>query len=303
VNHIELGYVAVEVADPAALASFLTGVVGLAPGAPTADGDLTFTNDDDAQRLVVAEGPRDDLVALGIEATDAAAFDATVARLAAAGHEPAEADDRRRRARRVERLVTMDAPWGSTVEVVLGLKRAPVPPPTPLVPGGFLTAGLGFGHAVVATTAFDEAVRFATEGLGMARSDWLETEIAEGIALEVQFLHCNARHHTLALARAPFVLPQALHHVMVEVNDRDDVGRAYDRAVAAGLPIPNGLGRHDNDHMFSFYVASPAGFQVEVGHGARRITEPWADDRRYDRISAWGHHPVTPAPAAPGSTP
>jgi hypothetical protein len=41
--------------------------------------------------------------------------------------------------------------------------------------------------------------------------------------------------------------------------------------------------------MFSFYLRTPAGFQLEVGHGARVITEDWADDRRYDRISAWGH--------------
>ena len=83
---------------------------------------------------------------------------------------------------------------------------------------------------------------------------------------------------------------------MFETRDRDDVGRAYDRAFAAGLPLPNGLGRHDNDQMFSFYVTSPAGFQVEVGHGARQISEPWTGDRRYDQISAWGHQPVVPGP-------
>ena len=79
---------------------------------------------------------------------------------------------------------------------------------------------------------------------------------------------------------------------MVETNDRDDVGAAFDRAWATDLAIPNGLGRHDNDGMFSFYVASPAGFQVEVGHGARVITDGWDDNRRYDRISAWGHQPL-----------
>ena len=59
--------------------------------------------------------------------------------------------------------------------------------------------------------------------------------------------------------------------------------------------IPNGLGRHDNDGMFSFYVQSPAGFQVEVGHGARVVTDDWDDNRRYDRISAWGHQPLRQA--------
>jgi hypothetical protein len=122
--------------------------------------------------------------------------------------------------------------------------------------------------------------------------DWLEMEIAAGIELEVRFFHCNERHHTVALGKAPFELPQKLHHMMFETNERDDVGAAFDRVWATDLAIANGLGRHDNDGMFSFYVASPAGFQVEVGHGARVITKPWNDDRRYDRISSWGHQPV-----------
>jgi catechol 2,3-dioxygenase-like lactoylglutathione lyase family enzyme len=145
---------------------------------------------------------------------------------------------------------------------------------------------------VFTTTEFDESHRFLVEGLGLAQSDWLEMEIAPGIDLEVRFYHCNERHHSVALARAPFDLPQKLHHVMFETNERDDVGRAFDRVWASDLAIANGLGRHDNDGMFSFYVVSPAGFQVEVGYGGRRVVEPWTDDRRYDRISAWGHQPV-----------
>ena len=36
-------------------------------------------------------------------------------------------------------------------------------------------------------------------------------------------------------------------------------------------------------------MQTPAGFQIEFGHGARVITKDWDDNRRYDRISAWGH--------------
>lgn len=292
-NHsMELAYVQVEVADPVALVPFFTDIVGLAPGEPTADGDPTWSDDDAVQRVIVGRGPRNDLAALGFEMLDAAAFDATLARIAAAGYATTDGDAGRCHARRVDRLVTVDAPWGSTVELTLGLARRSSPVSTPLMPAGFVTVGQGFGHVVVATTAFDESVHLVTEGLGMVQSDWIQTSIAEGIDLEVRFFHCNARHHTLALARAPFELPQTLHHVMFETNDRDDVGRAYDRAFAAGLPLPSGLGVHDNDRMFSFYVASPAGFQVEIGHGARRISEPWTDNRRYDSTSVWGHQPV-----------
>jgi len=175
---------------------------------------------------------------------------------------------------------------------VRGLARSTIPFQSTLVPGGFLTEGAGFGHAVFATTALDETHRFVVDVLGFAQSDWLETELAPGIALEVRFYHCNARHHSLAFARTPFELPQKLHHLMFETNSRDDVGTAFDRAWASGLSIPNCLGRHDNDGMFSFYVASPAGFLVEIGHGARTIDTPWAGNRRYDRISAWGHQPL-----------
>jgi Glyoxalase/Bleomycin resistance protein/Dioxygenase superfamily len=106
------------------------------------------------------------------------------------------------------------------------------------------------------------------------------------------YYQSNPRHHSLALARAPFALPQRLHHFMVEVADRDDVGYAFDRAWNAGCTIASGLGHHPNDQMFSFYVASPAGFQVEVGHGARLVTEDWDENRSYDRISTWGHQPL-----------
>jgi hypothetical protein len=84
---------------------------------------------------------------------------------------------------------------------------------------------------------------------------------------------------------------------MVETNDLDDVGAAFDRAWVTDLAIPNGFGRHDNDGMFSFYVASPAGFAVEVGHGARTIGEDW-DDSRHHRVSARGHQPLRPQPTA-----
>jgi 2,3-dihydroxybiphenyl 1,2-dioxygenase len=294
-RRIELAYLGIEVPDPASLTPFFGDVVGLVPGDPTADGAVPWRNDDKAQRVIVERGAANDASYVGFEAVDATAFDATVTRLATAGCTVDEGTDADTHRRRVERLVRTNAPWGVTVEVVLGLADASTPFASPLVPGGFLTAGVGFGHVVFATTAFDASHAFLVDGLGLVQSDWLETELAPGIALEVHFYHCNARHHTVALAKAPFELPQRLHHVMFETNRRDDVGLAFDRAWATELAIPNGLGRHDNDGMFSFYVASPAGFLVEVGHGARVVGDDWDDDRRYDRISAWGHQPLRSA--------
>jgi 2,3-dihydroxybiphenyl 1,2-dioxygenase len=294
-NHqLELGYLVLELPEPDILNGVLADIVGLIPGAPTASGLSTWRDDHRAYRLILQPGPANDAVAVGFEAVDAAAFDATVARLGAAGHRVTE-DGGEAEGRQVQRLARTTTPWGPDVEIVLSLAEATTPFSSPLVPGGFLTDQVGFGHLVFATTAFDQSAAFLTEGLGMRQSDWLEMEIAEGITLEVRFYHCNARHHTIALARAPFDLPQVLHHVMFEANDRDDVGAAFDRLWASDLGIPNGLGRHDNDGMFSFYLQTPSGFQIEFGHGARVITDDWNDNRPYDAISAWGHQPLRQA--------
>lgn len=291
-HQLELGYLGVEVADRAAFDTFLADVAGLAPGEPTPSGDHTWRNDGHAQRIIVAEGPADDAVFLGFEAVDDAAFAATVERLTAAGHEVTVATDAELADRRAARMVRVEAPWGVQVEVAAGLATSPTPAETPHVPGGFLTEGVGFGHVVFATMAFDESHAFLTDGLGMTQSDWLEMEIAAGIELEVRFYHCNGRHHSVALARAPFELPQKLHHLMLETKERDAVGYAFDRAWATDLAIANGLGRHDNDRMFSFYVVTPAGFQMEIGHGAVVVDDGWDQNRRYDRISIWGHQPL-----------
>jgi 2,3-dihydroxybiphenyl 1,2-dioxygenase len=291
-HDLELGYLGLEIAEPAAVNQFFGEVIGLVPGEPVRGPGATWRNDDRSHRIIVQPGPANDASFLGFEATNEEAFEKAAASLRSAGFATEDGTEADLAQRRAQRLIRTVSPWGVPVEVVLSLSRAPGPYRSDLMPGGFLTEGVGFGHVVFVTTAFDESHRFLLEGLGLVQSDWLEMELGPGIALEVRFYHCNERHHTVALAKAPFDMPQKLHHLMLETNSRDDVGRAFDRVWATDLAIANGLGQHDNDGMFSFYVVSPAGFQVEVGFGGRRIVEPWTDDRRYDRISLWGHQPV-----------
>ena len=287
-DELQLGYLGLEVPDLSALDGFLTEVVGLVHG----DRPSTWRNDDKAQRIFAAEGPSGDATFLGFEAADPDSWASTVDRLEGAGYPVVHATADEANERSANKLAYVNSPWNIRVEIVLGLSNAARPFSSPLVKGGFVTGEKGFGHVVFATTAFDESHHFVTEGLGLRQTDWVETEIAAGIELEIRFYHCNPRHHSLALARAPFDLPQRLHHFMVEVVDRDDVGYAFDRAWNTGYTIASGLGHHPNDQMFSFYVASPTGFQVEIGHGARLVTKDWDGNRCYDRISTWGHQPI-----------
>jgi 3,4-dihydroxy-9,10-secoandrosta-1,3,5(10)-triene-9,17-dione 4,5-dioxygenase len=134
----------------------------------------------------------------------------------------------------------------------------------------------------------DEDIRVLLEGHPPTTSDLPVQQVLNVDLLDVAVIGDPI---VPAFEAAPFELPQKLHHLMVETNDRDDVGAAFDRTWATDLAIPNGFGRHDNDGMFSFYVASPARFAVEVGHGARTIGEDW-DDSRHHRASAWGHQPL-----------
>lgn len=292
-HNLELAYVVLETPNAEELGQFVGEIVGLVPGEPTPSASQTWRNDDKSQRIVVQNGPANDAIAIGLNVGNDETLDALVGRLNNSGFKTTLASPSQCAERRVSRLAHATSPFGVTVELVTGHENGVDPYTSELMPGGFYTDGVGLGHAVFATTAFEETHTFLVDGLGFEQSDWLEMEVAPGFELEVRFYHCNARHHTLAIAKAPFDLPQTLHHLMFETNERNDVGAAFDRVWNTDLAIASGLGQHDNDQMFSFYVVSPCGFQVEVGHGAREIVEPWTDNRRYDQISAWGHQPIS----------
>jgi hypothetical protein len=50
------------------------------------------------------------------------------------------------------------------------------------------------------------------------------------------------------------------------------------------------LGRQTNDHMTSFYAASPSGFMVEYGWGGRSIDDAtWKVEEMVHGPSLWGH--------------
>ncbi|MGH6996586.1 MAG: VOC family protein, partial [Phenylobacterium sp.] len=117
-------------------------------------------------------------------------------------------------------------------------------------------------------------------------SDIIRMQITAEFGMDLEFYHCNPRHHTLALV--PLPVPRRLNHFMLQAESLDDVGFALDRVNAAGVPLANTLGKHTNDHMVSFYAPTPSGFEVEYGWGARDIDENWRVVR-HDKTSIWGH--------------
>ena len=84
---------------------------------------------------------------------------------------------------------------------------------------------------------------------------------------------------------------------MVQLQSLNDVGATYDICQDQGVQIVRGLGRHTNDHMTSFYMKTPSGFDVEWGWGAREVDDATWQVQRHETRSMWGHRPVA-APLA-----
>ncbi|NIS34479.1 MAG: hypothetical protein GWO04_33045 [Actinobacteria bacterium] len=134
----------------------------------------------------------------------------------------------------------------------------------------------------------EASLRFYRDGLGLRPSDFIDLDMGDGTPTSVAFLHAGPRHHSLALV--PISAPRRLHHFMLEVRSPDDVGSTYDVCRDRGVPIAMELGKHTNDGMFSFYMESPSGFQVELGSGGVLVDDATWQVRRYDSASVWGHH-------------
>ncbi len=110
-----------------------------------------------------------------------------------------------------------------------------------------------------------------------------------GAELHMALLHCNPRHHSVALVEAQGV-PKRINHFMLECNSLRDVGIGRDLCLQRGIPIVIDLGCHMNDHMVSFYLANPCQFAVEYGWGGRTIDDSvWRVEHYASAQSVWGH--------------
>lgn len=282
--------------SPAAAAwrEFGTEVLGAQLAPERDDGAVSLRVDEHAARIVVHPGDADDVAYLGWDCGDAAGLAAAVARVRADGFGVTDEPDVAT-VRQVAALASFTDPFGFRHELTHGL--AEVGAFTPGRPmSGFLTGDQGLGHMVVIVPDLDAAMQFFTGTLGMSESDHIEADMG-GAVMSLRFLHCNPRHHTMALTAIPGMV--GIHHLMIEVNDVDDVGRALDIVNAQGIPLAMTLGRHTNDLMTSFYVRTPSGFEIEYGTGGRLIDDADWTVETYDAMSLWGHKPPA-EPLFPG---
>ena len=292
-----LGYLRMESADVGAWREFGVRVLGMAEGRGPDRHALYLRMDDFPARLVILPGERDRLLATGWEVAGEGALAAAGRALEEAGV-PVKAGTAAECAdRRVAHLLHTEDPAGNALEIFAGAALDS----RPFVSGQvvrFLTGAMGLGHAVLPVTAGEPVLRFYTEVLGFRLRDSmrLAAELfghpAGSPPLFMRFLGCNERHHSLALA--PLEAESGIVHLMIEVATLDEVGRALDRCQRHGAPVSASLGRHANDHMVSFYVRTPGGFDIEYGTGGLVVDDATWVSRETTAISLWGHRFAAP---------
>lgn len=284
-----LAYVVAETTDLARWKTYAEGVLGMST-APSPDGGLYLRMDERQFRFAIQPGQRDAYVASGWEVQGQAGFDAAVAVLQGAGVAFVQEDSAFCTHRCVQQAVSFRDPSGNRHEVVWGFQSDFERFNSPVGVPRFVTEGIGMGHTVLPAPEFAKTAAFLKEVMGFGVSDIFNFRPpgTEGVVLPIHFLHCNnGRHHSLAIAGFP--AESGCVHVMVEVEDMPEVGRAIDRMRAHQVVQSATLGQHTNDRMTSFYMRTPSNFDIEYGHGGAVLDWDAHIAHEFTRVSLWGH--------------
>lgn len=286
-----LAYIRVEARDISAWRTFGEGVMGTQAIGNSADDALLLRIDDRPWRIRIEKGEADRFLCSGLEFPSRAAFLGGVARLRDAGIAVTDGSDADAADRHVLGLAFCSDPAGNALELVWGNMVSGTPFVSPTGVTGFVTGEMGMGHIVLPTTAYDATRDFYRDLLGFGDSDEMRVHFpgAPEQGLGMAFMHASGpRHHAVAVGEFP--APSGAIHAMVEVATLDDVGLALDRALAAGVHISATLGRHTNDRMVSFYMRTPAGFDIEYGCDGQQFPD-WSSFTPTITIKEdlWGH--------------
>jgi 3,4-dihydroxy-9,10-secoandrosta-1,3,5(10)-triene-9,17-dione 4,5-dioxygenase len=287
-----LGYLRIEATDMGAWREFGLKVLGMVEGSGNTEGALYLRMDDFPARLVIVPGERDRLMEAGWECANAEGLQEIRNRLEVEGVPYKEATAAELADRRVDEMIRFADPSGNCLEVFHGVAlehRRLVSP----YGHTFVTGDQGLGHVVLSTRDDAEALHFYRDVLGFKLRDSMRLppqvvgRPADGAPAWLRFFGCNPRHHSLAFL--PLPTPSGIVHLMVEVENADDVGLCLDRALRRKVPMSATLGRHVNDLMLSFYIKTPGGFDVEFGCEGRTVADENWIARESTAVSLWGH--------------
>ena len=299
-----LGYAVIQTTDLERWRQYATEVLGMmeAPMVPGDKDNLFLKMDERPYRLHVRRGDRDCYLRSGWELPDGASFELALRELDGAGVRYERGAEEELQLRQVKGLVHLEDPSGNHLDLYHGASldyaRFVSPQGVSRFETGF-NGDMGLGHVVLPASALAATREFYLQ-LGFADTDYMHFRFSEDPADPGQglhFMHCsNPRHHSLALYEDPANQVGCVH-LMVEVENVDEVGYCLDRVHQHQVPIVSTLGRHTNDRMLSFYMATPSGFAME--YGCEGLQMDWAGYTPTVSTlpSIWGHK-FSPPPEA-----
>jgi len=288
-----LGYLGIGVSDLDRWRKYATTeVLGMQEMGTASDGAVYMRIDEYHHRFVFHPTGEDDVKYVGWEVRRPDDIDEIAAKLRDAGVHLDEGTADECAHRKVVRMIKFSDPSGVPTEVFFGglqLSERPFQPSRPI--SGFNAgSGLGLGHMVLRCKDMQATVKFYKDLLGFKLSDYIDMTARSPQLGNLVFFHVNPRHHSVAFAQVP--VPKYLAHFMVELKSFDDIGFTYDEVLEKGYPLSMSLGRHTNDHMTSFYLKSPSGFDIEYGWGGRLIDDNVWVVQQHVAPSTWGHKPA-----------
>lgn len=293
-GRISLGYMVVESRRLPEWQRFAQDGLGLHVEAVDA-GTLALRIDAHQRRLIVRDGAAEDITAIGWQLHDEHALQLALKRLRDAHLDVREIGGAEAAGRGVERLWAFTGPKRLRFE--LFTRPLTTTAALQMRCSGFVTGDMGLGHFAMTTREPEAALRFFQQNFDARLSDTIEDKL-NGVTLELSFLRLNERHHSVALAatrgKRMNPLRTAIHHLNLQAASLDDVTEAYRRMRGMGYAIASAIGQHPNDRELSFYVASPSGFEVELGWNPivvdAQAESAW-QPAHYQGISLWGHFP------------
>ena len=286
-----LGYVVVETAQPEEWDRFLTEFVGAMRAGGAADGAALYRVDGRVFRFRIQPGSREWFVAAGYEVESRADLDALALKVAAGGRMVEWADAAEAASRGAEAMFRTTDPAGNGLELYCGDAASDAPFVSPIGVPEFVTGDMGMGHAVFSAPDFDATIAFHCDVLGFHQTDMPRFHLfgPDGPSMGFAFLHAdNGRHHSIAFGEGP-IPPSGAVHIMLELPNLIEVGKAHDRMKRMGYAESATLGRHVNDETTGFYVQTPSGFDLEVGCDSLVIDPATWQTTRHEAISVWGH--------------
>ena len=283
-----LSYFVAQSPDPVAWQRYAEDVLGMMV-TPAPSGGLYVKMDERPFRMLIVPGDEARYLASGWELGNEAAFNAAIDTLNQADISWRQGSAEQCEQRGVQALVHVTDPSGNRHELSWGHRSDCQPFVSPQGVPRFITGDMGLGHTVLPAPNFDATLAFAKDVLGFELSDIFNFRPDPSAPpIRIHFLHCkNSRHHSLALAEYP--VPSGCVHVMVEVDNMTEVGRAHDRRLAHEVPLSATLGQHLNDRMTSFYMKTPSGFDLEYGYGGLLVDWQAHSAFEFTRVSLWGH--------------